>query len=472
LSQQLFRESLHIPIYGAASSGKTMFMMAATWQLIQGQFRGVKADFINALDRRSYTTTWRPGFEDGKVREKTHQLLPDAFLLSLRRLSGPLLSLYMYDPAGEAIERGDEIEGHRFLRYFDGLAILIDPLSLPSFRRLLEENPGGSLATTSAVDPLDVVHRVINILESQSRLLRDRHFHRRVAVVITKADIPLVRQKLGLTACNDLPGEKWHDVGLAEDRHVRTWMKRNEPGLLQLLETRFGDLRFFLVSALGHDPLDGTKFEPRQVLQPLCWLLSKRPAMARPHMERFAGRAAEVAAVMLVLTAFSLPLFLFSTAVFRTVLGIGASRKQAAAQAVLAAAQAADRARQNEAIRKLERARVEQGIVGQWSGAFGSHRDAQLSISKDGMAIRGVLLAAGFRETLRGELLADNRLMLTPMNVTRVSRTGANNYSPDTVWIELDNKAASLKGSYRDTSNHTGSVAMTRRVILIPKQKR
>jgi hypothetical protein len=88
------------------------------------------------------------------------------------------------------------------------------------------------------------------------------------------------------------------------------------------------------------------------------------------------------------------------------------------------------------------------------------------------MAIRGVLLAAGFRETLRGELLADNRLMLTPMNVTRVSRTGANNYSPDTVWIELDNKAASLKGSYRDTSNHTGSVAMTRRVILIPKQKR
>ncbi len=128
--------------------------------------------------------------------------------------------------------------------------------------------------------------------------------------------------------------------------------------------------------------------------------------------------------------------------------------------------QAADRERQYEAIRiagVAEHTRVEQGIVGQWSGAFGSHLDAQLTITKDGTAISGVLLSAGVREILRGELLDDNRLMLTSISVTRISGTG--NYSPDTIFVELGQDGGSLKGSYRDTSNRSGTIAMTRRFV-------
>lgn len=130
--------------------------------------------------------------------------------------------------------------------------------------------------------------------------------------------------------------------------------------------------------------------------------------------------------------------------------------------------QAADRERKYEALRIAERTRVEQGITGRWSGVFGSHPDAQLIITKDGTAINGVLLSEGVRETLRGELLTNNRLMLRPISVTRMSGTG--NYSPDTILVELGLDGSSLKGSFGDTSNHTGSVAMTRRSVQLTSE--
>lgn len=325
LSHQLFGGSIHIPIYGAASSGKTMFMMAATWQLVQRQLHGVEADFINAPDRSSYDSAWRPGFESGQVREKTQHLLPDAFLLSARRSSGLPLSLYLYDPAGEAIEGKSEIEGHRFLKYCDGLALLLDPFSLPSFQRLLDDT-AAAVPTTSSVNPLEIVNRVVNVLESQANLSRGKHFRRRIAVLITKADIPIVQQEFKLTPSAAAPSARWRDAGLAEDQRIRSWLKQNEPALLQVLDTRFEELRFFMVSALGHDPALNTAFEPRQVLQPLCWLMSSRATMARPRLARFAGRAAEVAAALLVLGAFLVPLGLGVRAALGAVLGETPSR--------------------------------------------------------------------------------------------------------------------------------------------------
>lgn len=310
LRRELFGGSAHVPIYGAPSSGKTMLMMGATWQLVQGRLADVHADFINETDRASYDTSWRPGFESGRVREKTHQMLPDAFLLSVRRSTGLPVSLYMYDPAGEAIERESDIEGHRFLQYFDGLALLIDPFSLPSFARICKDGGNGALPpSTSQADPMDVVHRVVNVLESKADLVRGRDFARRVAVIITKADNEIVQRELGISLEDPGPGARWQDAGLDDDRRVRAWLQTNEPGLLQILETRFAKLRFFVVSALGHEPGARTAFQPRKLLDPLCWLLSARTTLTRPRLARFAGRAAEVASAVAVFAIFVVPGF-------------------------------------------------------------------------------------------------------------------------------------------------------------------
>jgi hypothetical protein len=324
LRRELFSGSAHLPIYGAASSGKTMLMMGATWELMQGDLAGVSADFINESDRTSYDSVWKPSFESGRVREKTRQMLPDAFLLSVRRAKGLPLSLYMYDPAGEAMESEADIAGHRFLRYIDGVALLIDPFSLPTLAKAYEAAGNGKLPPATAdADPVEVVNHIVTELENQARLVRSRGFRQRIAVVITKADHNLVQRELGVTMDEAGPGERWQDAGLDEDQSVRNWLRHNEPDLLQLLETRFSTLRFFAVSALGHDPTEQRAFQPRKVLNPLVWLLAGRATLVRPELARIGGRAAETAAAIVVLAVFVVPPILASIFAFR---GIGVIR--------------------------------------------------------------------------------------------------------------------------------------------------
>jgi hypothetical protein len=154
---------------------------------------------------------------------------------------------------------------------------------------------------------------------------------------------------------------------------------------------------------------------------------------------------------------------LVCAALARSIITIVARRNEAAAlaaeQSQKAAAQAIEQAHRDETARVANRPRVERGIAGRWAGAFGSHSDARLSIARKGKSIHAVLLSGGVRETLRGEVLSDNRLMLTPIDVTRLDG-GSARYSPDTIWLDLSADGTSLYGSYSDTNNSTGSVSL------------
>jgi formylglycine-generating enzyme required for sulfatase activity len=307
LSERLFADSIHVPIYGGPSSGKTMFMMAATWCLAEGKLPNVQAEFVNESDDQIYDTQWKPSFAAGRLSDKTHELLPRAFLLSVRRKAGLPLSLYMYDPAGEALQNEAELEGHRFLEYFDGLALLIDPLALPSLARSYNERTGEAPpSSTSSADPLEIVNHVVNALESQARLSRRRKFPRRIAVVFTKQDMPVVAEAFGLPVDGEMPGPDWKSLGVTRSDRIRDWLAMHEPALFQVLEARFSDLRFFAVSATGVRTSGQPGFSPAHIMDPLCWLLSRRAAMAHPRAARWSGRGAEVLAAAVVLGCFAL----------------------------------------------------------------------------------------------------------------------------------------------------------------------
>ena len=149
-----------------------------------------------------------------------------------------------------------------------------------------------------------------------------------------------------------------------------------------------------------------------------------------------------------------------------TVISSAARKNEAAAQAAEAArqaqVQAAEQTRQNDAARVADLPRVKRGIIGEWAGLFGSQSDARLTISKEHRAISGVLRSASFREVFRGEILPDNRLMLTPLSVKKKDGSDAPRYNLDTLWLELATNGTSLKGSYRDTRNSGGAVSLMR----------
>jgi len=313
MREELFAANVHLPIYGGASAGKTMFMLSSAYSMLEDKVPGINATLIEERAQEAYTDYWKPDYEAGRVQTKTTQVSPDAFLLSVKRGHGLPASVYMYDPAGEALMNENDLETHHFMKYFDGLALLIDPMSLDSFARRYRELGGPNLdATTSHANPDDLVSEVVNLLATFGKLSRNSSFGRRIAVVFTKADILGFKSEVGVELSNGIPrGVPWDELGEADSTRIRAWLAANEPALLQVLETRFSEMRFFAASALGAMPGATSSFSPKGVMEPVAWLMSRRLIFRRPRLSRVLENLAEVGAGALVWGLFvGLPLLL------------------------------------------------------------------------------------------------------------------------------------------------------------------
>ena len=295
LREELFGADVHIPIYGGPSAGKTMYMMAVTWEAVSNRKSAPDVEARLIDKSQQYDRYWKPEFEKGAVREKTAAPFPDAFLLSMQRGQGVPAVLYVYDPAGEALLDTEKIEGHNFLEYSDGLAILIDPLSLSSFAKRYKDELGKDVPPTTSRDPTSAVTRIVNQLQ------RLNWGKKPVALVLTKADVECFEEEFGVGIGASEMGADWRGIGANGSAALASWFKDNEPHLLNLLETHFSDVRFFAVSALGHDPEARKGFSPRRVMEPIAWLLSRRAKFANPLRERFIGPLKELGAAAAVI---------------------------------------------------------------------------------------------------------------------------------------------------------------------------
>lgn len=191
--------------------------------------------------------------------------------------------------------------GQSLMNYFDGLALLIELLSLPSFvARYRKRGRPDLTPTTSRANPEETVTRIVNLLERLMKLSQRRGTRRRIAIVFTKADVLGFAQELGIRVAGHGVDNNWNSLGADGSLKTLAWIARNEPQLLQILETRFMEIRFSAVSALGHIPQTGRSFSPQRVMEPLAWLLAKRPTFARPLFGRVVGRMKEAGAVAAV----------------------------------------------------------------------------------------------------------------------------------------------------------------------------
>ncbi len=233
-------------------------------------------------------------------------MLPDAFLVSVKRKGGLPLSVYLYDPAGEAMMDEDTLHAHSFLKYIDGIFMLIDPLSLSTFLEIQEEGADvPSDAQPSKQTPMDILAHLINALESQRELTRDKPYKKKLAVVFTKTDVPLVRKTLGIVESDDVCGN-WANCGNKESTRLETWLQRNEGEMHRLITARFSNVRFFAISSLGHAPSQMKAFHPENVLKPFRWILAKRKNLVSPVFHRMQLKALEALAILVV----TLPLWI------------------------------------------------------------------------------------------------------------------------------------------------------------------
>lgn len=143
--------------------------------------------------------------------------------------------------------------------------------------------------TTSQKNPKDIVEHAAQALYSQSgKTLRNR-FTKPVAIVLAKADLPIIQRELGVRPLQEVPRGNWRQAGTPDSQKIADWLRQNEPELYQLIEVRFANIRFFAASAYGSEDAEGRRFTPKGALAPVCWIFSHHVLLHAPFLAR-AGR--------------------------------------------------------------------------------------------------------------------------------------------------------------------------------------
>ena len=164
----------------------------------------------------------------------------------------------IYDIAGEAFDyAGGETQQQQF-RYCEGFLVVVDPTASPSYVS-------------------DTITNFINSLDE----IKGKHVAKAasvpVAVIITKSD--LHKREIGLprirATYNANPSI---EAKLSFEQHQNNicrdfLLNQGYENTVNLIEAEFSIIRYFPVSAMGHNNEEGP-YEPWGVLEPVFWLMS------------------------------------------------------------------------------------------------------------------------------------------------------------------------------------------------------
>jgi hypothetical protein len=220
---------------GGPAAGKTtlMFLAVRALRASAASAQG-RAEFVEARDARAYAGALMELDRGGRLA-KTGPELPVATMLDLT-LPAAHRILYLFDPAGELHTGATRVERLRYLDHGEALLFVIDPFALPELRVALSEDEQRLVETvtpTSDEDPSDTLQRLLAELRSRD----DQGRQRRIAVVVTKADV--VRRT---------------SVGAGLDAGVRGWLEGLGLGnTIRTLERTAGQVRYF-ASGLDSPP--------------------------------------------------------------------------------------------------------------------------------------------------------------------------------------------------------------------------
>lgn len=300
-----FGPQLILPIYGSPAAGKTMFKDAALVHLVGGRQPDLAVELLGDGARQAYQTLVRPAFNRGQPPPKTAGLQPIAWVLALRRRAWPgrcglPVNLHLYDLPGEVTESEARLDQQHYLPHLGGLALLVDPLSLPSLKARYEASGAPVPPDTCTTDPLVLLEMLQRALEHHTGLGATQRFRGRIAVVLTKGDIQLVQHVLGVRLGDGSTRRVRDGCDAGTSAAIRAWLQQHEPAFLQRLTNHFAQVQFFLVSSMGHAATQRRAFAPKRVLEPLLWLLAGHAAVRHPLLVRGIAAGAQLALIGLL----------------------------------------------------------------------------------------------------------------------------------------------------------------------------
>ena len=196
--------------------------------------------------------------------------------------------LVFYDMPDEVILSGAYETNQLHFEYSDGIIIIVDPLSFPMVRGECQREGDNKAAQNYSLD--DIGTMIIQFSQQFSDVVgysARRMIDTPVAVVINKSDIKTVKRKVGLprikTTYSANPGNYNNDISVARDAICREYLESLGLGnVLNNLDAKFSNVRYFSMSAIGHISAEGKPFEPFGVIDPVKWIAKEGKAKIHP----------------------------------------------------------------------------------------------------------------------------------------------------------------------------------------------
>lgn len=276
--QHIETRRIFIPILGGASAGKSAFLFSAVRELIDKSSTdyGLNTEFIDSSTESDYKSVEKKLFS-GRVPDKTLNTVPKAFNLALTKKKKTRCLLYLYDPAGEAYQNTDSLSSQRYLEYLSGMILIIDPFSITAVKEQYKQKLNSNKTINpSALQVSDALARVLLTMEESFGLSTTSKIKNPLAVVLSKVDAFDLDLKIGRRSIKKIQEKSPHlsYESIRNELIINQLDDWGESGLLQQLNIRFNNIKFFSCSSLTRKSSHaGSGFKSVDVLEPLQWIL-------------------------------------------------------------------------------------------------------------------------------------------------------------------------------------------------------
>ena len=269
-----------IPVIGGPSVGKTCYINMAIDQMMNdiAPARGWEMKFINDSEEKDHALAMK-SLNQGVRLMKTELNALTAYQMMLTLPDEKIgRRIYVYDISGEMFSSSSDVQKNLAYSYADGFVFIIDPLTLNQFAMEVEDKLDLNAYGASSKDFDDILNIMLINLEKMFGLRDKDTLKRNLAVVINKADIPTLEERIGETASqqylveNSATCKNYMD---ARDAVCRNFLTDYGAGnFVRTAEAKLKSVHYFACSALGHNH-EGQPYEGKNVVEPMLWLLSQ-----------------------------------------------------------------------------------------------------------------------------------------------------------------------------------------------------
>ena len=265
-----------IPVVGGPSAGKTCFINMAIDKLEKSAGdENLEFEYSpNADDEYALNMSYLNG---GNLPMKTSDMRLRFYRFYMQPAKKIKHLISLCDVGGEVYDNSAALGEQTGLTHAKAFIMVIDPLSIESYRKELAENTDVAKYGPSEKAIDEVVSMLITTLENMCNLSDKDMLNRDLAIVFTKTDIPGLDEKIGESAVQEYMASHAGTSWLSATNAVCEQFLRDyeEDDFLNSIKSKFKSIQFFATSSLGHNA-DGSAFvADNSIKAPILWVVDK-----------------------------------------------------------------------------------------------------------------------------------------------------------------------------------------------------